>query len=119
MAGINRNTRKNNEQNARPDAEIGTPNGSEPHSARAVSAGTGSRCWRRGRTGVRAMTQERHGCGTLVLSRREGESILIGDDVRITVLQAKGKQVRFAVKAPQHMRIRQERGDGGGSTEPE
>ena len=69
--------------------------------------------------GARAMSHDRHGCGMLVLSRREGESILIGDDVRITVLQAKGKQVRFAVKAPQHMRIRQERGDGGGSTEPE
>lgn len=52
------------------------------------------------------MTEERHGCGTLVLSRREGESILIGDDVRITVLQAEGKLVRFAVKSPDHLPIR-------------
>ena len=64
------------------------------------------------------MTQERHGCGTLVLSRREGESILIGDDVRITVLQTEGKLVRFAVKSPDHLPIRALPGEGDEPVSP-
>lgn len=64
------------------------------------------------------MTQERRGCGTLVLSRREGESILIGDDVRVTVLQTEGKLVRFAVKAPDHLPIRALPGEGDEPVSP-
>lgn len=65
-----------------------------------------------------AMTHERHGCGTLVLSRREGESILIGDDVRITVLRIDGKLVRFAVKSPDHLRIRELPGESAEPVSP-
>ncbi|MCP4876154.1 MAG: carbon storage regulator CsrA [Gammaproteobacteria bacterium] len=36
----------------------------------------------------------------LVLARRVGESLMIGDDVTITVLGIKGNQVRIGVNAP-------------------
>ena len=35
----------------------------------------------------------------LVLTRKVGESIAIGDDVKIVVMQIKGKQVRLGIKA--------------------
>jgi carbon storage regulator len=35
----------------------------------------------------------------LVLTRKVGESITIGDDVKIIVMQIKGKQVRLGIKA--------------------
>lgn len=35
----------------------------------------------------------------LVLTRKVGESIAIGDDVKIIVMQIKGKQVRLGIKA--------------------
>lgn len=36
----------------------------------------------------------------LVLSRRVGEQIVIGDNIRITVMAVQGKQVRIGVTAP-------------------
>lgn len=36
----------------------------------------------------------------LILSRRTGESLMVGDDVVITVLDVKGDQVRLGVTAP-------------------
>ncbi|MCP4979030.1 MAG: carbon storage regulator CsrA [Gammaproteobacteria bacterium] len=36
----------------------------------------------------------------LVLTRRAGESLMIGDDVTVTVLDIKGSQVRIGVNAP-------------------
>jgi carbon storage regulator len=36
----------------------------------------------------------------LVLSRRIGESIVIGDDITITVLEARGDNIRLGVTAP-------------------
>jgi carbon storage regulator len=36
----------------------------------------------------------------LVLSRREGESLLIGTDVTVVILGVKGRQVRVGIKAP-------------------
>lgn len=41
----------------------------------------------------------------LILSRRVGESIMIGDDVRITVLGIKGCQVRLGVNAPKSVAV--------------
>ncbi|MFK7873928.1 MAG: carbon storage regulator CsrA [Oligoflexales bacterium] len=35
----------------------------------------------------------------LVLTRKVGEGIAIGDDVRVVVMQVKGKQVRLGIKA--------------------
>jgi len=36
----------------------------------------------------------------LILTRKIGETLMIGDDISITVLSAKGKLVRVGVKAP-------------------
>ena len=36
----------------------------------------------------------------LILTRKSGESITIGDDVKITVVEVKGKQVGFGIDAP-------------------
>ena len=36
----------------------------------------------------------------LILTRRIGETVIIGDNVDITVLGVKGNQVRIGVKAP-------------------
>ena len=44
----------------------------------------------------------------LVLTRKIGETIVIDDDVRITVVQIKGKQVRIGVDAPKETKIHRE-----------
>ena len=44
----------------------------------------------------------------LILTRREGESVLIGDDVTITVLRVKGNQVRLGVNAPKNVAVQRE-----------
>ena len=44
----------------------------------------------------------------LNLSRRVGESILIGDDIVITILAVKGKQVRLGFSAPEGVVILRE-----------
>ncbi|MGH8299480.1 MAG: carbon storage regulator CsrA, partial [Steroidobacteraceae bacterium] len=36
----------------------------------------------------------------LILTRRVGEAVMIGDDVNITVLGVKGNQVRLGINAP-------------------
>ena len=41
----------------------------------------------------------------LVLSRKENESILIGDDIVIIVTRIQGNRVRFAIEAPGDIRI--------------
>ncbi len=59
----------------------------------------------------------------LILTRRVGETLMIGDDVAVTVLGVKGNQVHIGIKAPRevavhreeiHQRIRREQ-----SQEPE
>lgn len=41
----------------------------------------------------------------LILSRRAGEAILVGDDIEITVLEIDGSQVRISIQAPKDVRI--------------
>jgi carbon storage regulator len=41
----------------------------------------------------------------LVLSRKIGERVLIGDNVTLTVLEVKGRQVRLGFEAPQSVSI--------------
>ncbi|QTX31474.1 carbon storage regulator CsrA [Aminithiophilus ramosus] len=36
----------------------------------------------------------------LALSRKKGESLLIGDDIEVVVVDVKGDQVRLGIKAP-------------------
>ena len=44
----------------------------------------------------------------LVLSRRAGESINIGDDVVVTVLEVRGDVVRVGINAPRTIRVHRE-----------
>ena len=44
----------------------------------------------------------------LILTRRVGESLMIGDDVTITVLGVKGNQVRVGVNAPKEVAVHRE-----------
>ena len=44
----------------------------------------------------------------LVLSRRSNESIVIGGEVIVTVLEIKGDQVRLGIRAPRHVTIHRE-----------
>lgn len=41
----------------------------------------------------------------LVLTRMEGESIVIGEDIRITLLEIRGGQVRIGVQAPREVPV--------------
>lgn len=47
----------------------------------------------------------------LVLTRRSGESIAIGDDIRIRVLRTNGSRVRIGIEAPTDVRIVREQRD--------
>jgi carbon storage regulator len=44
----------------------------------------------------------------LILTRKLGESITIGDDIKITFLETKGKHVRIGIEAPPHIAIHRE-----------
>lgn len=44
----------------------------------------------------------------LILTRRVGETVMIGDDVTITVLGVKGNQVRIGVNAPKEVAVHRE-----------
>lgn len=44
----------------------------------------------------------------LILSRRAGESFLIGDNIRVTVLSARGNQVRIGIDAPKDTAVHRE-----------
>ena len=64
----------------------------------------------------------------LILTRRVGETLNIGDEVRVTVLGVKGNQVRIGVTAPKEVpvhreeiyeRIKKEQEAAGQDEEPE
>lgn len=44
----------------------------------------------------------------LILTRRVGETLMIGDDVTVTVLGVKGNQVRIGVNAPKDVSVHRE-----------
>jgi len=44
----------------------------------------------------------------LVLSRRLGETLIIGDDVKITVLGISGNQIRLGIDAPREVSVHRE-----------
>lgn len=64
----------------------------------------------------------------LILTRRVGETIVIGDDVIVTVLGIKGNQVRIGINAPKdvsvhreeiYQRIQQEKNATASAVKPE
>ena len=44
----------------------------------------------------------------LILTRRVGETLVIGDDVTVTVLGVRGNQVRLGVNAPKDVAVHRE-----------
>lgn len=44
----------------------------------------------------------------LVLTRRAGESVVIGQDIVVTVLEMRGDVVRIGVRAPRHVEVHRE-----------
>ena len=62
----------------------------------------------------------------MILTRRIGETLMVGDDVTVTVLGVKGNQVRIGVNAPKdvavhreeiYQRIQKEKDAGGTDTD--
>lgn len=41
----------------------------------------------------------------LILTRKHNESIMVGDDIEIVVLEIKGEQIKLGVKAPDNIRV--------------
>ncbi len=44
----------------------------------------------------------------LILTRRVGETVMIGNDVTVTVLGVKGNQVRIGINAPKNVSVHRE-----------
>ncbi|GAB2559038.1 carbon storage regulator CsrA [Rhodanobacter koreensis] len=61
----------------------------------------------------------------LILTRRVGETLMIGDEVTVTVLGVKGNQVRIGINAPKTVAVHREeiyqriKGENEGDSSPE
>ena len=44
----------------------------------------------------------------LILTRRIGESVIINEDITVTVLGIKGNQIRVGIEAPRHVSVHRE-----------
>ena len=57
------------------------------------------------------MTVDAHlkrGRGMLILTRKPGETLVIQDNIRITILGVKGNQVRIGIDAPREISVHRE-----------
>lgn len=41
----------------------------------------------------------------LILTRKQGESVAIGDDIQVTIVDIQGKQVKLGVRAPREIAV--------------
>lgn len=55
-----------------------------------------------------AKLQQKRDVDMLILTRRVGETLMIGDDVTVTVLGVKGNQIRIGVNAPKDVAVHRE-----------
>ena len=44
----------------------------------------------------------------LILTRREGESLIIGDDIKLTILEVRVNQIRIGIDAPKEVSVHRE-----------
>ena len=44
----------------------------------------------------------------LILTRRVGETLMVGDEIAVTVLAVRGNQVRLGIKAPRNVAVHRE-----------
>uniref|UniRef100_A0A7C3SLP7 Translational regulator CsrA n=1 Tax=Desulfobacca acetoxidans TaxID=60893 RepID=A0A7C3SLP7_9BACT len=44
----------------------------------------------------------------LILTRKLGEGLFIGDDIRVTVIEIRGRQIRLGIEAPSHIVVLRE-----------
>lgn len=44
----------------------------------------------------------------LILTRKAGEGLYVGDHIRITVVEIRGKQIRLGIEAPEHIVVLRE-----------
>jgi carbon storage regulator len=44
----------------------------------------------------------------LVLTRRVGETVIVGNDVSVTILGVKGNQIRIGINAPRNVTVHRE-----------
>lgn len=54
------------------------------------------------------MAKQGSGEGMLVLTRKPGEKIMIGDEITVVVLSMNGNQVKIGINAPREMRVHRE-----------
>lgn len=65
------------------------------------------------------------GCSMLILTRRVGETVMIGEEVSVTILGVKGNQVRVGINAPKNVAVHREeiferiKSEGGVEIEPQ
>jgi len=44
----------------------------------------------------------------LILTRKSGQSVLIGDEIKISIIEVKGSQVRIGIEAPRNISVHRE-----------
>jgi carbon storage regulator len=54
------------------------------------------------------VNNKRKEANMLILTRKVGETLMIGDDVTVTVLGVKGNQVRVGINAPREVSVHRE-----------